>query len=257
MANNSLLAVWASPINQGNTITDGGGNGGKNRRTSELKKIYDQLTSLSQIENLAQSNPPPMPISTYGRSGSTFTPLGSEIEGMTDESGRGMFSTTPSQDLQSQNSRQLDWKNDSPYSDNQHEMALKAVDEMTKKLATDQNNGGPRKVMQSGVAKTDDPLRNPSYSNYNTAYNSPGSIESFLQPPASSQYGKSKKGTEGFSTDADSALNEKLGKILFLLEQQKKQRTENVMEDFVLYSLLGVFMVYSLDSFVRIGKYVR
>jgi hypothetical protein len=35
------------------------------------------------------------------------------------------------------------------------------------------------------------------------------------------------------------------------------EKTNNVMEEFLLYSLLGVFMIYTMDSFARAGKYVR
>lgn len=49
----------------------------------------------------------------------------------------------------------------------------------------------------------------------------------------------------------------KLDKILFLLEEQRDQRTGHVAEEVVLYSFIGVFIIFVLDSFARAGKYVR
>ena len=52
-------------------------------------------------------------------------------------------------------------------------------------------------------------------------------------------------------------LMEKINHMIHLLEEQQYEKTNNVMEEFILYSLLGVFMIYVLDSFTRAGKYVR
>jgi len=49
----------------------------------------------------------------------------------------------------------------------------------------------------------------------------------------------------------------KLDKILFLLEEQRDQRTGHVTEEVILYSFIGVFIIFVLDSFARAGKYVR
>jgi hypothetical protein len=52
-------------------------------------------------------------------------------------------------------------------------------------------------------------------------------------------------------------LLEKINYMIHLLEEQQSEKTNNVMEEFVLYTFLGVFMIYIVDSFVRAGKYVR
>ena len=49
----------------------------------------------------------------------------------------------------------------------------------------------------------------------------------------------------------------KLNHILHLLEEQKDTRTENVTEELILYLFLGVFVIYSIDSFAKVGKYTR
>ena len=52
-------------------------------------------------------------------------------------------------------------------------------------------------------------------------------------------------------------LMEKLNYMINLLEEKKDEKTNNVTEEVVLYSFLGVFMIFIVDSFSRFGKYVR
>ena len=42
-----------------------------------------------------------------------------------------------------------------------------------------------------------------------------------------------------------------------LLEEQKDEKTGHVMEEIILYSFLGVFIIFIVDSFARAGKYTR
>ena len=42
-----------------------------------------------------------------------------------------------------------------------------------------------------------------------------------------------------------------------MIEEQKDEKTGHVTEELVLYSFLGVFVIYVVDSFARVGKYVR
>jgi hypothetical protein len=52
-------------------------------------------------------------------------------------------------------------------------------------------------------------------------------------------------------------LLEKLNYMIHLLEEQKDEKTGHVMEEIVLYSFLGVFIIFIVDSFARAGKYTR
>ena len=54
----------------------------------------------------------------------------------------------------------------------------------------------------------------------------------------------------------DELLN-KLNQIIYLLEEQQGERTNNVSEELILYSFLGIFIIFIVDSFARVGKYVR
>jgi hypothetical protein len=52
-------------------------------------------------------------------------------------------------------------------------------------------------------------------------------------------------------------LMEKINYMIHLLEEQQMEKTANVTEEFILYILLGVFVIFTVDSFTRAGKYVR
>jgi hypothetical protein len=52
-------------------------------------------------------------------------------------------------------------------------------------------------------------------------------------------------------------LMTKLNHILHLLEEQKDNKTDNVTEELILYLFLGVFVIFSIDSFTKVGKYTR
>jgi hypothetical protein len=56
---------------------------------------------------------------------------------------------------------------------------------------------------------------------------------------------------------SNDTLMTKLNYMIHLLEERQDERTNNVTEEVVLYSFLGVFMIFIVDSFVRVGKYVR
>lgn len=50
---------------------------------------------------------------------------------------------------------------------------------------------------------------------------------------------------------------EKLNYMIHLLEEQKHEQTHHITEEFLLYTFLGVFIIYIVDSFSRAGKYIR
>jgi hypothetical protein len=52
-------------------------------------------------------------------------------------------------------------------------------------------------------------------------------------------------------------LLQKLNYMISLLEDQQDEKTNNVTEEVVLYSFLGIFIIFIADTFVRAGKYVR
>jgi hypothetical protein len=62
--------------------------------------------------------------------------------------------------------------------------------------------------------------------------------------------------SESPSQDQD-VLLKKLNYMITLLEDQQDEKTNNVTEEVILYSFLGIFIIFIADTFVRAGKYVR
>lgn len=52
-------------------------------------------------------------------------------------------------------------------------------------------------------------------------------------------------------------LLKKINYMINLLEEHQDEKTSNVTEEVVLYSFLGIFIIFVVDSFARVGKYVR
>lgn len=83
-------------------------------------------------------------------------------------------------------------------------------------------------------------------------------------PPSSSPYPSSYSSgsstayaAAGGASGTDAALIDKLNYMIHLLEEQQDQRTDTVAEEVVLYSFLGIFVIFVVDSFAKVGKYVR
>jgi hypothetical protein len=59
------------------------------------------------------------------------------------------------------------------------------------------------------------------------------------------------------SNNEQNKVIEKMNYMIHLLEEQQDQKTNHVTEEIILYSFLGVFVIFVVDSFARVGKYVR
>jgi len=55
-------------------------------------------------------------------------------------------------------------------------------------------------------------------------------------------------------TDPNNQLLEKLNYMIYLLEQQQNEKTDHILEEFLLYCFLGIFMIYIVDGFARSGS---
>lgn len=58
-------------------------------------------------------------------------------------------------------------------------------------------------------------------------------------------------------TQSNENLLEKINYIIQLLEDQQDEKTGHVTEELILYTFLGVFIIFIVDSFARAGKYTR
>ena len=63
--------------------------------------------------------------------------------------------------------------------------------------------------------------------------------------------------SSSIQNDTNQVLIEKLNYMINLLEEQQDQKTGSVTEEVVLYSFLGVFIIFIVDSFTKVGKYTR
>lgn len=86
--------------------------------------------------------------------------------------------------------------------------------------------------------------------NYHTNYGDQKSVEEYY-----------KKTIPGYTRSQDNGsqdtLQQKINYMITLLEEQQDQKTNNVTEEVILYSFLGIFIIFMADTFVRVGKYTR
>lgn len=94
----------------------------------------------------------------------------------------------------------------------------------------------------------------PNFHNKDSA--SPPSNES---NSANKMYYKEQASGLGYSSNNgnNDVLLSKINYMINLLEDQQDERTNNVTEEVVLYSFLGIFIIFLVDSFARVGKYTR
>lgn len=52
-------------------------------------------------------------------------------------------------------------------------------------------------------------------------------------------------------------LIKKLNYMIYLLEEQQHQETNHTTEELILYCFLGIFTIFVIDSFTKVGKYIR
>jgi hypothetical protein len=52
-------------------------------------------------------------------------------------------------------------------------------------------------------------------------------------------------------------LMEKINYMIHLLEEQQDEKSGSVTEEVILYSFLGIFIIFIVDSFYHVGKYTR
>jgi hypothetical protein len=70
-------------------------------------------------------------------------------------------------------------------------------------------------------------------------------------------YHNSSQNEQPISYTGDDILLKKLNYMISLLEEQKDEKTNNVTEEVILYSFIGIFIIFMADVFVKTGKYTR
>ena len=84
--------------------------------------------------------------------------------------------------------------------------------------------------------------------NYQTSY----------EQPNSTYYSRMGLGQgQGQGHGQDNKIMEKINYLIHMLESERDEKNDNILQDFMLYTFLGVFIIFIVDSFSRGGKYVR
>lgn len=110
------------------------------------------------------------------------------------------------------------------------------------------------KYRQQAVGQPTHYAQNPTnlgnFGNYQNVYSQSAVL------PGRSTYAAAPNNMEkhGFT---DNKIMEKINYMIHMLEEQQNEKTNNVTEEFLLYTFLGVFIIFIVDSFARAGKYTR
>jgi hypothetical protein len=185
---------------------------------SVLEKIHKNL-NMDEEDTLANFSPPPKPESI------------------------GVFKTIATEEMQNMNNNQNQNQNmfrtigkaPSPNYENDENLELNNFD----------SNYANEKSAEDYYSKFI-----PGYNNSNKHKN-PN-----MNNPNNKQYYNSN--VQNMSGDNhNDLLLKKINYMITLLEEHQDERTNNVTEEVVLYSFLGIFIIFVVDSFARVGKYVR
>ena len=89
-----------------------------------------------------------------------------------------------------------------------------------------------------------------SFGSYKDIYNTPNRIGEY-------PYYNIKPSSDVIPSQNNNQFMEKINYMIHLLEEQQLEPTKYVTEEFILYTFLGIFVIYIVDSFARVGKYIR
>lgn len=78
-----------------------------------------------------------------------------------------------------------------------------------------------------------------------------------LYKPSTQYIPSSLSTSSSYVNDTNQVLLDKLNYMINLLEEQQDERTNNVTEEVILYSFLGIFIIFVVDGFARVTRYTR
>ena len=138
------------------------------------------------------------------------------------------------------------------YTSTEHDNILinKDIDNYFNTLITKSTTEKPivKSITSAYATNESYPLAN-SFGSYKDIYNSSSRI---------GDYPYNKSGSISVSPPlVQDKFTEKINYMINLLEEQQKEPTKHITEEFILYTFLGIFVIYIVDSFTRIGKYIR
>jgi len=139
-------------------------------------------------------------------------------------------------------------------SDNDENELSDFIDPQNELTFNKQKNISFQKPLLNDENNTTEPFSKlTSYSNENEEHNLNSNRENnSYQKNIPNYYNQMSEGT-----NLNNELLDKLNYMVHLLEEQKDEKTNHVTEEIILYSFLGVFMIFIIDSFARASKYIR
>ena len=212
------LATYAAPYNESNINNNNNVIEEKRRYRNKTLKRRDNKSSNPKVDAMMKQIYNEED-EEYNNSMSDFQPLGAPESASMLNSDRGM--------------------KEQPRENYDYDEVLKQQQDNDKLLGTygdDVNNNNMFQASQQGI------MYNSAQNSYNTQQN--------LGDQNNYTYGPS------YNLNQDEVV-QKMNYIIYMLEQQKNEKTDNVMEELVLYTFLGVFVIFVVDSFAKVGKYVR
>ena len=122
-----------------------------------------------------------------------------------------------------------------------------------------QSSGAERKAITENyklLGNTPQPLtteNNLDLNSYQSNYHNDKTMEDYYKKMLPSN----NRSSPPSMYSSQDVLLQKLNYMIHLLEEQQDERTNNVTEEVVLYSFLGIFIIFIVDSFTKLGKYSR
>ena len=157
------------------------------------------------------------------------------------------------QQMQSLNAADNDGKNLADFKPLSHPTVNNKKDNV---LDTSTENLAYFPPIDIGVRQSVTPQRS-TFSANNSDLDKNSDYRMVYQPPPKMTASPAYSGNVTSLPRTDEKLLDKINYMIHLLEEQANEKTNNVMEEFIMFSLVGVFLIYVLDSFSRSGKYTR
>lgn len=121
-----------------------------------------------------------------------------------------------------------------------------------------QSNKNKDKEIDNYVPK---PTKYDEEDTYEHQFNKPfmGDTIQFPNQTQSFPYSTSSSSSSSSSSSmySNNDILNKLNYVIHMIEEQQNKKSDNVVEELILYSFLGMFIIFLVDSFVRVGRYTR
>ena len=130
----------------------------------------------------------------------------------------------------------------------------KAQEQLTKPIEEDDEDGEDdnyeyKEEVDQELPIADEPAPHPSTVG--------ADLSSFMNQPIPLSSSSLSPSPSPSPSQGNNDLLKRLNYMIHLLEEQQDHKTDHVMEEIILYGFLGVFIIFTIDSFVRVGKYTR